>query len=104
MSERLIAVLAAIAKRRRNLVQPVGPGEELDRMPGMLGRLLGIEALHALHDMLPGQGALRGDEGLARRDRLACDRAPHFQRGLEVAFEDAPGAAMAGAALDHREI
>src|SRR6185312_4279761 len=85
--------------------EPVGAGEELDRMEGFLGRRgLAVERRHALEDMRGGERAFRGDESLVVFCRLARDRLSHLERHVEIFLEHAPGAAMPGAALDDGEI
>src|SRR3954451_1334607 len=50
-----------------------------------------------------GERAFRGQMRLRIAQRLAEDRPTDLQRGLEIAFHDAPGTAVTGAALDYAD-
>src|SRR5690606_12239571 len=97
-----IPFFAPLAGRRS---VAVGARQELDRMGDQLRRRpVGAELVDPLRDMRAGERTFGYHVTLAGRLRLTRDRPADLQRGLEIRRLAAPGAAVAGAALDHRDI
>ena len=69
-----------------------------------------MEKYHYRQSLAPRDIVARAIDAEMKRTGEKCvyldvsHRPPDFERRLEVTLEDAPGAAMARAALDHREI
>ena len=83
----------------------VGAGDELDRVQGATRDRLAVrQHLHFLHDVHAGERTFGGQERFCILERLARDRPPDLQGGLEIALEHAPGPAVARASLDHGDI
>src|SRR5579872_361210 len=81
--------------------EAVSPGQDLDRVLEGLdsGRFTPL-GLDPLQDVLAGQRAFRDHIGRAVLLGLAGDRLADLHRHLEPFLADAPGPAMARAALD----
>src|SRR5690348_9344043 len=63
-------------------------------------RRFALDALHSLDNMHSGERTLGGDDRRRILARLPDHRLADLERDLEIALADAPGPAMAGAALD----
>src|SRR5690349_1714672 len=87
------------------LLQSISLGEDLDRMGRMIDLQAAVgELLSALHHMLAGERTFGGDIGLALLGGGARHRPADLERRREILLADAPGAAVAGAALDHVDV
>ena len=87
--------------------QPVGAGDQFDRVRAIAAgtALVLRQHFHPLQDVHAGERAFRGDERLrVRATPGAPTGRPTLSAVSKFSFEHAPGAAMARAALDHRDI
>ena len=94
-----------LAWRHGLFLQPVGAGENLDRMIGAegFGSLLALGHFHHLHQVLGRQRAFRRDVAGIVLQRGLCRGLADLHRHVEVLGPRAPDAAMAAAPFNHRD-